>query len=829
MIETAEKDVPNIPDLSIEKELKKSYLDYAMSVIIGRALPDIRDGLKPVHRRVLFAMRELSNYYNRPYVKSARVVGDVIGKYHPHGDTAVYDTMVRMAQDFSLRYRLVDGQGNFGSVDGDSPAAMRYTEVRMTRLDQELIADLEKETVDFIPNYDNSLMEPVVFPTKIPNLLINGSAGIAVGMATNIPPHNLTEVMDGLIAIVDDPNITVINLMEIVTGPDFPTGAFICGRAGIRQAYETGRGSITIRSKVHTEEHKKSSRESVIITEIPYQQNKIKLIEKIALLIKDKRIDTISEVRDESNRYGIRIVLELKRGAISDVVINQLYKLTPLEKSFGIIFLSIVNNKPEILNLKQILENFILHRKNIVYRRTVYVLKKAEERAHILKGLKVAVTNMDEVVAMIKGSATPQEAKDLLMKSFSLSEIQAGSILEMRLQRLTGLEREKIINELEELVKQIGSYKEILSDQGLVMKIIREEFEEIKERYGDERCTEIIEAQDEILPEDMITVEDMVITVTHAGYIKRNQVALYHSQRRGGKGVKGINTISEDFVSNIYLASTHDTFMFFTNYGKVFWRKVYEIPLASRIAAGKAIINLLGLAEGEKVAAVLPVQSFEIPEGKECYVLMVTQKGVVKKTVIREFQRPLKRGKIALKIRENDEIISAALTSGNDDVLLITLNGMSVRFNEKDVRAMGRGASGVRGIKLSSDDEVVGSVVLSSDSSILTVTENGYGKRSSVDDYRMQKRGGKGIFAIKASERNGKIVGAVQVNDEDEIMLIANGGKIIRMNMEHVRVIGRNTQGVRLINLNKGEKVVGMDRLAESYDDDHEEVEEEVE
>lgn len=825
MTETAEKGMPNIPDLSIEKELKKSYLDYAMSVIIGRALPDIRDGLKPVHRRVLFAMRELSNYHNRPYIKSARVVGDVIGKYHPHGDTAAYDTMVRMAQDFSLRYRLVDGQGNFGSVDGDSPAAMRYTEVRMTRLDQELIADLEKETVDFIPNYDNSLMEPVVFPTKIPNLLINGSAGIAVGMATNIPPHNLTEVMDGLIAVIDDPNIPVVNLMEIITGPDFPTGAFICGMAGIRQAYETGRGSITIRSKVHTEEHGKSSRESVIITEIPYQQNKIKLIEKIALLIKDKRIDTISEVRDESNRYGIRVVLELKRGAISDVVINQLYKLTPLEKSFGIIFLGIVNNKPEILNLKQILENFILHRKNIIYRRTVYVLKKAEERAHILKGLKVAVTNMDEVVAMIKGSATPQEAKNLLMKSFSLSEIQAGSILEMRLQRLTGLEREKIINELEELIKQIGSYREILSDQNLVMKIIREEFEEIKEKYGDERRTEIIEARNEILPEDMITVEDMVVTVTHAGYIKRNQVTLYHSQRRGGKGVKGINTVSEDFVSNIYLASTHDTFMFFTNYGKVFWRKVYEIPLASRVATGKAIVNLLGIAEGEKVAAVLPVQSFEIPEGKECYVLMVTKKGVVKKTVIREFQRPLKSGKIALKIRENDEIISAALTGGNDDVLLVTRNGMSARFNEKDIRAMGRVASGVRGIKLSTDDEVVGSVVFSSDSSILTVTENGYGKRSSADDYPRHKRGGKGVFAIKACERNGKIVGAVQVNDEDEIMLITNGGKIIRMNMEHVRVIGRNTQGVRLINLNKGEKVVGMDRLAESYDD-HEVVEE---
>ncbi|MEA1933114.1 MAG: DNA gyrase subunit A [Thermodesulfobacteriota bacterium] len=831
MIETKEKN-ENIPAISIEKELRKSYLDYAMSVIIGRALPDIRDGLKPVHRRVLFAMRELSNFYNRPYVKSARIVGDVIGKYHPHGDTAVYDTMVRMAQDFSMRYLLVNGQGNFGSVDGDSPAAMRYTEVRMTRLDQELIADLEKETVDFIPNYDNSLMEPVVFPAKIPNLLINGSAGIAVGMATNIPPHNLTEVMDGLIALVDDPDIAIIDLMEIITGPDFPTGAFICGRAGIREAYETGRGSITIRSKIHTEEHKKSGRESVIITEIPYQQNKLKLIEKIGLLIKEKKIDTISEVRDESNRYGIRIVIELKKGAISDVIINQLYKLTPLERSYGIIFLSIINNKPEILNLKRILEHFILHRKTIIYRRTAYDLKKAEERAHILKGLSIAVTNLDEVVAIIKSSATPPEAKSRLIERFNLSEIQAGSILEMRLQRLTGLEREKIINELEELIKRIDSYKHILSDQNLVMKIIRDEFEEIKEKYGDERRTEIIEVPDEILPEDMIPVEDMVITVTHAGYIKRNNVTLYHSQRRGGKGVKGIKTISEDFVNDLHLASTHDTFMFFTNYGKVFWRKVYEIPLASRIATGKAIVNLLGLAEGEKVAAILSVHSFEVPEGQKCHVFMATKKGVVKKTIIQEFQRPFKKGKIALKIRENDEIISAALTSGNDDILLVTRNGMSIKFNEKDIRSIGRVASGVRGIRLSSeeegkdDDEVVGSVVLTSDSSILTVTENGYGKRSSVDDYRLQKRGGKGIFAIKASERNGKIVGAVQVNDEDEIMLITNGGKIIRMNMEHVRVIGRNTQGVRLINLSKDEKVVGMDRLAESYDEDHEEVEE---
>jgi len=808
---TVEKEIPKPNKISIEKELKKSYLDYAMSVIIGRALPDVRDGLKPVHRRALFAMRELSNFHNRPHLKSARIVGDVIGKYHPHGDTAAYDTIVRMAQLFSMRYPLVDGQGNFGSVDGDSPAAMRYTEARMTKIDQEIIADLDKETVDFIPNYDNSLSEPVVFPTKIPNLLINGSSGIAVGMATNIPPHNITEVLNGLIAMIDNPNITAHELTELISGPDFPTGAYICGRAGIREAYETGRGSIILRSKTHVEE-RDGGKESIVITEIPYQQNKATLVEKIALLIKEKKIEAISEIRDESDRQGMRVVLDLKKGEISEVVLNQLYKMTPLQRSYGIILLSIVNNRPEILNLKQILEHFLLHRRTVVYRRTVYDLRKAEERAHILEGLRVAISNLDEVVALIKASESPKDAKTALMERFELSDIQAQSILDMRLHRLTGLEREKIISEFEELSKQIAWYKEVLHDETLVMKIIRDEFLEIKEQYGDERRTEIIEAPDEILPEDLIPQEEMVVTVTHSGYIKRNPVSLYRSQKRGGKGVRGITTIEEDFVSDLYLASTHDMFLFFTNWGKVFWRKVYQIPQAGRTARGKAIVNLLELSEGEKMAAILPVSSFETDD--EHYIFMVTKLGRVKKTNLSEFKRPLRKGKIALRINEGDEIISAVITNGSNEMLLVSQNGMSIRFDERDVRPMGRVAAGVKGISLKRGDAVVGVEVLATNYSILAVTENGYGKRSSVDEYRLQKRGGKGIIAIKASERNGKIIGAMQVVEHDEIMLIASSGKIIRINMQNVRVIGRNTQGVRLINLEPDEKVVAMDMVA---------------
>jgi DNA gyrase subunit A len=779
--ETKETTQEHFPGISIESELKKSYMDYAMSVIVGR-----------------------------------------IGKYHPHGDTAAYDTIVRMAQNFSMRYLLVDGQGNFGSVDGDSPAAMRYTEARMTKIDQEIIADLEKETVDFAPTYDNSSMEPVVFPTKIPTLLVNGSSGIAVGMATNIPPHNITEVIKGLIALIDEPNITVNQLMEHITGPDFPTGAFICGRAGIREAYETGRGSILMRSRTHIEKSKKANRESIIITEIPYQQNKASLIEKIAILIKDKKIDSISEVRDESDRRGMRIVLELKKDEIADVVLNQLYKMTPLQKSFGVIFLSIVNGRPEVLNLRQILLHFLLHRKTIVYRRTAYDLKKTEEKAHILEGLKIAITNLDAVVELIKKSPGPKEAKEKLVKKYKLSAIQAQAILDMRLQRLTGLERDKIIAEYEELMKEISRFKEILGDENLVMKIIRDEFEEIIEKYGDERRTEIIEAPDEILPEDMIAQEEMVVTVTHEGYIKRNQVDLYRAQRRGGKGVKGIKTHEEDFVNSLYLAITHDTFLFFTNKGKVFHRRVFEIPQASRIARGKALVNLLDLSPEEHVAAIMPVKSFELEEGEERYVMMVTRNGVVKKTHLKEFARSMKRGKIALTIREGDEIISAVMTNGKNDIMLFSSNGMSNRFNESNVRPMGRTAAGVKGMTLNPGDTVVGVVVVDDTTeSILSVTENGFGKRTSVEDYPVRNRGGKGVFTIKTSERNGKAIGALQVIDDDEIMMITDGGKIIRTNMRNVRVIGRNTQGVNLFNLAKGEKVVAMDRVAEPSESDN--------
>ncbi len=800
------------PTIAISKELRKSYLDYAMSVIIGRALPDVRDGLKPVHRRTLFAMRELGNTYNRPYIKSARIVGDVIGKYHPHGDIAAYDTLVRMAQDFSMRYPLVDGQGNFGSMDGDSAAAMRYTEARMTRLDQELVADLEKETVDFVPNYDNSLQEPAVLPSKIPNILINGSEGIAVGMATKIPPHNITEVIDGLIALMENPDITVHQLMEIITGPDFPTGGFICGRAGIREAYETGRGVIIMRSKTHIEQ-RGAHGESIIITEIPFQQNKASLVEKIALLVKEKRITSISEIRDESDRHGVRVVLDLRKDEFADVVINQLYKMTPLQKSFGIILLCIVNNKPEILNIKQILQHFLAHRKTVVYRRTAFELRKAEERAHILEGLKIAITHLDEVVELIRGSANPAVAKEGLMQRFELSEIQAQTILDMRLQRLTGLERDKIVSDYQEIIEKINWLQQVLHDDNLVLEIIREEFAKIREDYGDGRRTEIIDAPDEILPEDMITPEEMVVTISHTGYIKRNPMNLYRAQRRGGKGIKGMVTLDDDFVSSLYTASSLDTFLFFTNKGRVFWRKVYELPLAGRTARGKAIVNLLELGDQEKVAAVLPVADLANMDDT-LSVLTVTKLGRVKKTFISEYKRPMRKGKFGLTIRDDDEILTAAITSGDDEIFLVTKKGLSIHFHESNVRAMGRLAAGVKGISLGEDDVVVGVAVLKSDDSILTVTENGYGKRTAVSEYKLQSRGGKGVFTIKTSERNGNVVGVLPVVDEDQVMLIANSGKIIRMPMDTLRIIGRNTQGVRLINLEEGEMVVDMSMLA---------------
>ena len=806
------------PTISIEKELQKSYLDYAMSVIVGRALPDVRDGLKPVHRRVLFAMRELGVFHNRPYVKSARIVGDVIGKYHPHGDTAAYDTIVRMAQDFAMRYPLVDGQGNFGSLDGDSPAAMRYTEARMTRIDREIVNDLEKDTVEWIPNYDNSLNEPSVMPTKIPNLLVNGSSGIAVGMATNIPPHNLTEVIDGLLALIENPNLTVHELMGIVTGPDFPTGGLICGRAGIREAYETGKGVVIMRALNHVEKIKDGKREAIVITEIPYQLNKASLVEKIAELVKDKKIDSISEVRDESDRHGLRIVIELKKDEIAEIVVNQLYKLTQMQKSFGIIFLAIVNNKPEILNLKQILEHFILHRKIVVYRRTNFELKKAEEKAHLLEGLNIAINNLDDVVALIKAAQNPAVAKKNLIERFSLSEIQAQTILDMRLQRLTGLEREKIASEYKAILLEIDRLKNILEHESLIMGIISEEFQEIKEKFGDDRRTEIIDATDEILPEDLIAPEEMAITVTHSGYIKRNPVSLYRSQHRGGKGVKGVKNIEEDFVSNLYVASTLDTFLFFTNHGKVFWRKVYQLPLAGRTARGKAIINLLNLAEDEKIAAILPIDSFE-NETENKTILMVTKFGRAKKTSLQEFKKPLKKGKRALTINEGDEIIAAHVLNGNDTILLITRDGMCIHFRETDIRTMGRGAAGVRGIRLAENDEVVSAIVISNNNSILTVTENGFGKRSPIEEYRIQKRGGKGIRGIKKSVRNGSVIDAQQVDDSDEIIIISDHGKMIRMDLSKVRVIGRTTKGVKLINIDENEKVVGMDSMARDNKD----------
>ena len=807
--------------IPIERELRRSYLDYAMSVIIGRALPDVRDGLKPVHRRTLFAMRELGNTYNRPYIKSARIVGDIIGKYHPHGDIAAYDTLVRMAQDFSMRYPLVDGQGNFGSMDGDSAAAMRYTEARMTRLDQELVSDLDKDTVDFVPNYDNSLLEPSVLPSRIPNILVNGSEGIAVGMATKIPPHNLSEVTDGMIALMDNPNITVHELMEHISGPDFPTGAFICGRAGIREAYETGRGVIVLRSKTHVEQ-RGAHGESIVITEIPYQQNKATLVEKIALLVKEKRITSILEIRDESDRHGVRVVLDLRKDEIPEVVINQLYKMTPLQRSFGIILLCIVNNKPEILNLKQILQHFLAHRRTVVYRRTAFELRKAEERAHILEGLKIAISNLDEVVKLIRAAASPAEAKQGLMARFELSEIQAQTILDMRLQRLTGPERDKIISDYEEIMARIDWLNKVLADDGLVLQIIREEIEKIREEYGDGRRTEIIDAPDEILPEDLISPEEMVVTVSHSGYIKRNPLTLYRAQRRGGKGVMGMTTLEDDFVTNLYTASALDTFLFFTNRGRVFWRKVYELPMAGRTARGKAIVNLLELGEGEKVAAILPVADLANADDN-LSVLTVTKQGRVKKTFISEYKRPLRKGKFGLTIREDDEILSAAITSGDDEIFLVTRLGLSIHFHESDVRAMGRLAAGVKGISLGEDDAVVGVAVLKSDDSILTVTERGYGKRTAVAEYRLQTRGGKGVFTIKTSERNGYVIGVLPVVDEDQVMLVANSGKVIRMPMDTVRIIGRNTQGVRLINLEEDEIVVDLSMLAreEGVDDEN--------
>jgi DNA gyrase subunit A len=808
-------------EVSIEQEMKKSYLDYAMSVIIGRALPDVRDGLKPVHRRVLFAMRELKNDWNKPYKKSARIVGDVIGKYHPHGDAAVYDTIVRLAQDFSMRYPLVDGQGNFGSIDGDPPAAMRYTEIRMHRLAHEMLEDLDKETVDFVPNYDESLSEPAVLPSRIPALLVNGSSGIAVGMATNIPPHNLSEIIDAIHAIIDNPEITWNELMQHVPGPDFPTGGIIYGTDGIKEAYKNGRGLIRIRARVAVEKDKRTQRETIVVTQLPYQVNKAKLVEKIAELVRDKQIEGVSYVRDESDREGMRIAVGLKKDQIAGVIINKLYKMTRMEGTFGVIFLAIVNNRPEMLTLKEILEYFILHRKEIVIRRTRYDLNKAEARAHILEGLKVALDNLDEVVALIRQSQSPAEAKDGLMARYGLTAIQAQAILDMRLQRLTGLEREKIVEEYKQLLKDIARFKEILANERLVLNIIKDELSVIKETFGDARITEIVGKTKEITIEDMIVEEDMVVTISRQGYIKRNPITLYSSQRRGGKGKTAMGTKEDDFVEHLFVASTHHNFMFFTNKGKVYWCKVYDIPQAGRMSLGKAIVNLLNFTSGEKLTTVLAVPEFE----PGYHVLMATKNGLVKKTDLMAFSRPRAGGIIALNLQPDDELISARLTDGSLNVFLGSLMGKSIRFHESNIRPSGRTSMGVRGMKLATGDQLVAMEVLSHGQTLFAVTENGFGKRTSIDEYPVQNRGGKGVISIKTTERNGRVVSILLVEEENDLMLMTNIGKIIRMPIKGISVISRNTQGVKLMGLEAGERVVGAARLAEKEEEEEEEEE----
>ncbi len=811
------------PEISIDREMKRSYLDYAMSVIIGRALPDVRDGLKPVHRRVLYAMREMKNDWNKPYKKSARIVGDVIGKYHPHGDTAVYDTMVRMAQDFSMRYLLVDGQGNFGSVDGDSPAAMRYTEVRMTRLAHEMMADLDKETVDFVPNYDESLTEPTVLPTKIPALLINGSSGIAVGMATNIPPHNLTEVIEAIKALIENPELTWQDLTAYLPGPDFPSGGIIYGTRGILEAYGTGRGIIRMRGRILVETDRQTKAETLVVTEIPYQVNKAKLIEKIAGLVKNKEIEGIRYVRDESDREGMRIAIGLKKDQIAQVVINQLYKHTALESSFGIIFLAVVNKSPEVLNLKEALEYFILHRKEIIVRRTRYDLAKAEERAHILEGLKIALENLDDVVALIRASKSPAEAKAGLMARFQLSDKQAQAILDMRLQRLTGLEQEKILEEYANVLKDIQRFKEILASDRLVLEIVKTELNEIQSEYGDSRRTEIVQDTQEITMEDMIMEEDMVVTISRRGYIKRNPITLYQKQRRGGKGKTAMGTVEEDFVEHLFVASTHHYFLFFTNQGKAYWCKVYDIPQASRVSHGKAIVNLLNLQENERLTTVLTVPAFE----PGYYIIMATRNGTVKKTDLMSFSRPRSGGLIALELVEGDELISVRITDGNMNVFLGSAKGKSIRFHESEVRPTGRTARGVRGMAFAGDDWLVGMEVLSHGKTLFSATENGFGKRTSIDEYPLQRRGGLGVITIKTSARNGNVIVLLLVEDEDELMIMTGGGKLIRIAIRDVSVISRNTQGVKLIDLDAGERVIGAARLAEKEEESPAETEEE--
>ncbi len=803
--------------VNIEDQMRESYMDYAMSVIIGRALPDARDGLKPVHRRILYAMFSEGLVHNHRYSKCAGVVGEVLKRYHPHGDSAVYDALVRLAQEWNVRYPLIDGQGNFGSIDGDSPAAYRYTECRLTELAEELLADIDKETVTFVPNFDDSTQEPLVLPSKVPNLLINGSAGIAVGMATNIPPHNLGEVCDALVALIEHPELTVDELMRYIPGPDFPTAGFICGQGPIREAYREGRGILTVRARATVETDEKTGRSSIIVTEIPYQVNKARLIGQIAELVRERKLDGIAGdgLRDESDRDGMRIVIELKRDAVAEVLLNQLYKHTALQESFGVNMLAIVEGRPKLLSLKDALQVFLKHRREVVVRRTVYDLRKAEERLHILAGLKIAIEHLDEAIGIIRAAVDPATARQRLMATFALSQLQAQAILDMRLQRLTGLERDKIVEEYAETEKAIVRYRAILADEREVAKIIGDELRALREKYGDERRTRIVDEATAISVEDLIVEEDMVVTISHEGYIKRNAVALYRAQRRGGRGRIGASTREEDFVEHLFVASTHSYLLFFTTSGKVFWLKVHEIPQAGRAARGRSITNVLSLQPEEKLSAFLPVREFQ--EGR--YVLFATRRGLVKKTDLMQYASPRPSGIIAIALEEGDEVIGVRLTDGSREAILSTRDGQAIRFKEDEARPMGRDTYGVRGMKLDAGDEVVSLDLVEPGATLLAVSENGYGKRTEMEEYRLTRRGGKGIITMKTTDKTGRVIGVRMVTDDDQIMLVTSGGKVIRLRVNEIRVIGRNTQGVRLIGLEEGERVASVARLAEREDE----------
>ncbi len=816
----SEEQRSQLRDRDIGVEMRESFMDYAMSIIVSRALPDVRDGLKPVQRRILYAMSELGMAPDKPYKKSARIVGEVIGKYHPHGDSSIYEAMVRQAQDFSLRYMLVDGHGNFGSIDGDSAAAMRYTEARLSKIAMEMLRDINKETINYQPNYDGEEIEPVVLPARFPNLLVNGTTGIAVGMATNIPPHNLKEVIEGTQALLRDPELTPYDLMEYVKGPDFPTAGLILGRVGIRQAYATGRGSVTMRARATIEENNGKAR--ILVHEIPYQVNKARLVEKIAELVREKKIDGITDLRDESDRNGMRIVIELRRDVTPTVVLNNLYKQTQMQTSFGVNMLALVNNEPKVLNLKDVLHNYIQHQVEVIRRRTEYDLKKAEARAHILEGLRIALDHLDEVIALIRASQTTEEAREGLMTRFGLSNDQAQAILEMRLQRLTGLEREKIEQEYAELLAKIAEYKAILSDPQLVNDIIHEELEEIKQKYGDERRTEITISDEEILDEDLIPRDDVVITMTHAGYIKRLPVSTYRSQKRGGRGIMGMGTKDEDFIENLFISNTHHYLLFFTNKGRVFRMKAYEIPDLSRTAKGTPIINLIQIEQGETINAVIPVESFEPNQ----FLFFATRNGIVKKTPLDDYANIRKVGLIAISLREDDDLIGVKLTDGSREIVMGTSQGMSIRFSEDDVRAMGRSATGVKGIQLDDNDKVIDMDVVEPEQDVLIVTSKGYGKRTPMTEYRIQTRGGKGIKTLNVTDKNGEIVGLKVVHDEEDLMIMTSSGTLIRTSMSGINTMGRITQGVKLINIRDEDSVATVARAPRSEDDaDSEQIE----